>query len=113
MIKNKITRRLFCLADPDEKPGIYFKATLATVCNFFACISDLRSDADCNKKNCFLQMFDDKSCRRRVLSLKVKCKEHKSVCNWTGELGDIEVGYDQPHDHNHCELRPASTEFGL
>lgn len=79
----------------------------------FLHVSDLRSDADCNKKNCFLQMFDDKSCRRRVLSLKVKCKEHKSVCNWTGELGDIEVGYDQPHDHNHCELRPASTEFGL
>ena len=38
-----------------------------------------------------MQILEDKGCRRRVLSLRVKCKEHEAGCSWKGELRDIEV----------------------
>lgn len=37
------------------------------------------------------QTFEDKFAQREILSLPVQCANHCDSCDWSGELGQLEV----------------------
>ncbi|XP_065845768.1 uncharacterized protein [Oscarella lobularis] len=46
------------------------------------------------------QIFPENACKRKIMSLKVKCRQHNDGCTWIGKLESIEE-----HWNNECEAR--------
>ena len=95
--------------------GVALRDPQQTVCGHrfcSACLEPLRKEKDsftcpiCRAELQSAQVFPDNAIKRHVMSLKVKCNEHKSGCEWQGEMRQLG---DHP---DHCQFVLLSCSLG-
>ncbi|XP_065846661.1 TNF receptor-associated factor 6-like [Oscarella lobularis] len=107
------------VALPDELTcpicGVALRDPQQTVCGHHfcgACLEPLKKDKDsfscplCRAELTSVRVFPDNAIKRHVMSLKVKCDEHESGCEWQGELRQLD---DHP---DHCQFVLLSCSLG-
>ena len=107
------------VALPDELTcpicGVALRDPQQTVCGHRfcgACLEPLKKDKDsfscpiCRAELTSVRVFPDNAIKRHVMSLKVKCDEHESGCEWQGELRQLD---DHP---DHCQFVLLSCSLG-
>ena len=82
-----------------------------------SCIERIKADnkpcPTCNVKG--FSDFPDKRLERSLYAFKVRCSRQKDGCEWTGELGqlDVHLNKDPPSEKRHvgCPLTTISCDF--